>query len=252
MKKIILLSVLTIGIISCSKDNNSTTENTNPTTSGIKILKQISKDYSGGIQQSEKITTFTYENNLLSKIITNTAGINEIYNAEFTYLNGKLKQKYSFEYSSTSGITYPSTVMYNYTGDLITSQTSNENGTNYSEIYTYNSSNQLINRKEFKANGNLNDETNYEYFTDGNLSKKITLTTTPNYISLYNSYDNKKNPYELIFTSAYLKIKAITKNNVTSFNSKTYEYEYNSNNYPTKSTEKVGTEIKNITTIEYN
>lgn len=252
MKKIILLAILAIGFISCSKDNNTTTENTNPTTSGIKILKQISKNYSGGVQTSEKTTTITYENNLVTKIITTSAGSNVIENVELTYLNGKLKQKYNYEYSPTSGITYPSTVTYNYTGDLITSQTSNENGTNYSEIFTYNSSNQLINRKEFKANGTLNDETNYEYYPDGNLSKRITLTTTPNYVSLYNSYDNKKNPFELIFTSAYLKIRAITKNNVTSFNNKTYEYEYNSNNYITKSTEKIGTEVKNVTTIEYN
>ncbi len=245
MKKIILLSFLTIGIISCSSDNNTTT-------SGIKMLKIISKDYSGGVQQNERTTTYTYENDLVSKVITTSLNSSVIESTELTYQNGKLKQIYGYLSSASTGISSPSITIYSYTGDLITSSTFSENGKNSSETYTYNSSNQLINRKNFKSDGTLDRDTNFEYFADGNLRKRTVTTIPNNFEVLYDSYDNKKNPMELIFTSAYIRSTPISQNNLTAYKNIIYEYEYNSNNYPTKSILKVGTEIRNIATVEYN
>ncbi|CAN1529907.1 hypothetical protein MCEGE10_01358 [Flavobacteriaceae bacterium] len=235
MKKIILAFIAT-SIVACSSDNNGTT-NQNPTS--LKLSK---------ITRGTQVTNFTYQNGLLSKITTtNPSQSTEI--RECTYENSKIKQIYSYELTSAGATVYPSTTIYSYTGNKITSDTNNENGVNYSDSYTY-TNDVLTNRKEFHSSGTLNTNYDYEYFSDGNL-KKETQNNNGTYITNYNSYDSKNNYFKLIFTNEMQLIHNSPKNNVLTSDNYTFEYEYNSANYPTKITKKNGAAIVYIENLEY-
>lgn len=236
MKKIIL-GFIAIFILGCSSDNSSPNNQSNP--SSVVLSK---------ITTGTEVTNLAYQNGFLSKITTTKPGQNtEI--REYTYENNKIKQIYSYELTTSGATVYHSTIIYSYTGNKITSDTNNENGVNYSDSYTY-TNDLLTNRNEFKSNGTLNTNYDYEYFSDGNL-KKETSSNNGIHITNYNTYDSKINYLKLIFTNELQLINNSPKNNVLTSDNYSFEYEYNSSNYPTKITKKNATNIVYTKILEY-
>lgn len=246
MKKIILIFVVAFGIVSFEKPQEN---NINP----LKVVKKISKNYSNGVLKSEEIITYNYDDSSVLKSIITTVNNLVTENVEVKYLDGKIYQM-SLDLSATKNSTkYSLIVNYNYTGDLVTSSLNNENGVTHTDVYIYNDLKQVI-KMQSTRNGKLIGRTNYKYFKNGNLSRESYYSSSDH--TKYKDYDDKRNPFELIFTPAYLKIYIHSINNVTSRivdgDFETYEYEYNSDNYPTKIIMRKGGKLNCITTIEYN
>lgn len=250
MKKIILIAILTFAINSYSKSKII------DPIKETKVIRKIAKNYSHGVLKSEEIITYSYENDLVSKIVTTSKKGDTLEKVKIKYDNGKLKQMHSEYFPTKNRIKASITNVYNYTDDLITSIVCNQEGVIHLEFYYYNSFKQIDKKIVFR-NEHIECEWNYEYFSNENISKikNSPIKSTDYYSDRYRVYDDKKNPFELIFPSAYLKIYNLTKNNVISYRSGTihyhYEYEYNENNYPIKITEKRSGGEKSIIIIEY-
>lgn len=257
MKKIILISLLIIGTVCYSTDKNFDSSKSNDS---LKVLKKIVKNYVNGIQENAETVVYTYENGLVSEIVTtrNDSVITE--DVEIKYEKEKLKQmrvtypllKIKKGDTTITQVESTITAIYNYNQDLISNLKSIQNNETHNTYFFYNPNKQLI-RKQVIKDAILNTETNYTYNKEGNLLKEREANSE--YTNFYKSYDNKNNPFNLIFPEAYLKIYKISKNNVISCNmdnkSYTYKYEYNSNNYPIKITQKINGKLQSITTIEY-
>lgn len=250
MKKTILITILILGIVSYS--NNKTIDPIKET----KVIRKIAKNYSHGVLKSEEIITYSYENDQVSKIVSTSEKGDTLEKVRIKYDSGKLKQMHSEYFATKNRIKASITKVYNYTEDLITSIVCNQEGVIHLEFYYYNSYNQIEKKVVFRDD-RIESEGNYEYFPNGNLSKiKFSyVKSSNNYSDRYSVYDDKNNPFELIFPSAYLKIYNLAKNNVISYRCGTIhyhcDYEYNKNNYPVKITEKRAGGEKSITTIEY-
>lgn len=207
MKKIILISLLIIGTICYSKEKNI---DISQSKDSLKVVKKIVKNYGNGIQENEETVVYTYENGLVSKIVTtrNDSMITE--NVEVKYENEKLKQM---------RVTYPLlkikkgdtmitqtastiTALYKYDDDLITNLKSIQNDETHNVYFSYNPKKQLI-KKQITKDAILSTETNYTYNKQGNLLKEKEASSE--YANFYKSYDDKKNPFNLIFPEAYLK-----------------------------------------------
>jgi hypothetical protein len=253
MKKIIFLTILTVGIVSYSNSKIISQAKSYPTKE-TKVIRKIVKEYSHGVLQNEEIITYSYENNLVSKIVTTLANGDTIENVGVKFENGKLKEMHSELSPAINGKKMATTKIFNYTDDLITSIESNSNGIKSLQHFYYNNLKQ-VEREIYLRDGNKEREGKYEYFSNGNIAKKDFSSSMNNsHSDRYNSYDDKNNPFELIFPLAYLKIYVLAQNNVLSCSIGTtrysYKYEYNSNNYPVKITQRFGAE-KSSTTIEY-
>lgn len=261
MKKIIFLIFLFIVSICYSK--NEVALKIEPNDS-LKVIKKMTKNYEDGVFQNEELIVFTYEDNLISKISTTQNG-NFLEEVGVKYENGKLKQMnllYTTLRNSKNNLINPPkenlNVIYNYNDDnLITSLSNESNGLKYIHSFTYNDAKQLIKEVESK-DGIMLREKKYNYDKNGNISKEKNIAMGE--YDYYKSYDDKNNPFSLIYPDAYLKIYKISKNNIKSYrmsnnsytSTHTYEYEYNSNNYPTKIIQKNGRKIESETIIEYS
>ncbi|QGK76712.1 hypothetical protein [Flavobacterium sp. SLB02] len=256
MKKITFLIFIVIGTICYSKYKIEL--NINPNDS-LKIIKKVIKNYENGVLQNEEVVKYTYENDLVSKIVTTTD--NNIITNETTikYENGKLKEMYNiFPFAKIKKGNKIMTqmesiinVVYNYENDLIKNAIGYQNDKiTHVDNFIYNADKQLV-KKQTKTEGISNRETKYTYNKEGNLLKEKESESNE-----YYKYDDKRNPFDLVFPQAYLKIYQISKNNIKSCNwnsnSYTYEYEYNSDNYPIKIIKKNGRKIENETIIEYS
>ncbi|RED24494.1 hypothetical protein BD847_1222 [Flavobacterium cutihirudinis] len=256
MKNFILSLFVLTGIICHSKNKNLVNITINDS---IRIVKKAIKNYENGIFQNEEVLTYTYENGLVSKIVTTTNENVITEDIAIKYENGKLKElliiyPYAQYKKGDKTLTQLESIMnivYNYENDLIKSATGYENNKiRQLDYYFYNTS-KLVIRKKSKSNDGRSNNTEYTYDDEHNLLKRKESKTSDS----YKNYDDKRNPFDLVFPEAYLKISAMSKNNFKSSNSDnnsyTYEYEYNSNNYPTKIIQKSGKKIKSETIIEY-
>lgn len=256
MKKFILLLFAFTGIICHSKDGTSLNLSANDS---IRIVKKIVKIYEKGVFQNEEVLTYTYENGLVSKIVTKTNDTIIIEDVSIKYENGKLKEiltvcpyaQYKKGDKTFTQLESIYNVTYNYENDLIKNATGYQfNKVTHFDNFIYNIDKDVV-KKQTTVDGILKSETKYQFTKEHNLSKE----RGPNGNDNYTDYDNKKNPFNLVFPDAYLKIYHLSKNNLKSGtrnnNSYKYEYEYNSNNYPTKIIQKSGKKIKSETIIEY-
>lgn len=253
MKKYILLLLLIIGAI-CSakvlkiKIEPSTAKDT------LRVLKINSKKYINGKTEEEEVMTFFYENNLISKIVTQVDD-KVTGTVEIKYEDGKMKEMKE-NYKTLKSINELSVVRnFNYENDLVKSVLVTENGKKVLKVYAYNHLKQIIKCQNLDG-GKLISEEKYTYNENGNLAKEEYQDGDKYF---YKKYDNKKNAFTLMYPEAYLKVIRVFKNNVIhSFDSSIgykeslyYEYEYNSQNYPAKITTKSGRKLKNVSTIEY-
>ncbi|WP_447951432.1 hypothetical protein [Chryseobacterium koreense] len=206
--------------------DGSTAGSMNFTYSGDKIVKAEDSD------GSEKIE-YTYTGEDLSKSVRYVDGkINSI--EEYSYANGKLtSQKVTESYSPH---TYTFTINYEYV---------NDNYVKYSRIIGYTTN---------PTGGITYNYANYEAFlSNGKLNKLISTSSSSGTTTYTYTYDDKNSPYRNIkgFTKAMLFDSSdaeISQSNLTKSNmsqvwgtstyssSRTMNYTYNSNSYPTKRT----------------
>ncbi|MBF4473084.1 hypothetical protein [Flavobacterium sp. HJJ] len=223
-------------------------------TNQIKVSKKISKDYIKNVVDSEEIIQYNYQNKQLTSIITTSPAGDVIEKETVKYQDNKLNEIHYeyFKYKDIEASAF--TFSFEYTNDLITKLIETENGIQTEEHYTYNKLNQLKEVRIVKDKKVL-ETRKCKYNKKGHLVKVIYIVNNYSYSDSYKSYDTKKNSYELIFPKPYLKLINSERNNVLEENIKgdnfTYDYEYNSDDYPVKIIEKKDNEIVNITTIEY-
>lgn len=251
MKKSILLLLLITGIV-CSA--NELKMKSLITKDSLKLVKKVSKYYVNGILDEEEITTFFYENNLISKIESKRDD-KVTGNVVVRYENGKIKEmtEYTKPLKSVNEISVLR--VYNYDKDLIVNVMESDGQRKVQKLYSYNDLKQIV-KCQITEEGKLVAEETYLYDKKGNLSERKYKRESSNHKTLYKSYNDKHNSFALLYSEAYLKIISNGKNNlVYSYDNKggneKYDYEYNSENYPIKITMKRNNEIKSITTIEY-
>lgn len=221
MKNILKFLALSILFISCSSDDNSG-GGQNPEPQSIR-LKKIT--YSDG-----STTNFIYNNNILSEVI----GVSQNQNLkrEFIYENNKLvrlKKYVNNVYQSNEDL------FFQYTNSNITTSSGYESNILFSHQYQYNTLSQMTEDAQYDDSSYCCTNF-YTYNSNGNISL---ISNSENSFTTTFSYDDKKNPLYYTYPEAYSKIKEISKNNIISESSITYNYEYNSDNFPLK--KKLGT-----------
>ena len=231
MKKILFLLFVT-SIFSCSSDEPSTTEE--PGTN-FKLKK---------ITSGNQYQTFHYVGNNIS-YTEEIESSGEIYKSEFIYENNKLiklKRYINNVYQSNNDL------FFQYTNEKITTSSSYEDNILFSHQYTYNSSGQMTIDAQYD-DGVYNSEETFTYFSNGNIESHSHSAFTGTY---YYTYDNKSNPLYYAFPESLSKIWAISKNNeISKSPNYTFEYEYNSNNLPTKKITKMNGNIIATELYEY-
>jgi len=212
MKKLLLISTLFFGFISCSDDHELIIKQT-------KLLKITEETYEGGDLTSSGFIEYKYgDNNFVNELIASGG-----YSIKYIYdFNNQIIKIISTDSNGNSG-----EANYSYTNGLITTETSG-NG-NSTINYFYNNSNQLTRISGNTSNLSVN-ETYLTYDTNENV---VNIIYNSEIIDSF-EYDNKPNPFRLLFPSAYSKIKHIGNNNVILRNdaNRITTYKYNSNNYP--------------------
>ncbi len=251
MKKNILLLFLIAGTV-CSANELKTKSSI--TGDSLKLAKKVSKYYSNGKLEEEEVTTFFYENNLISKIESKSED-KVTGNVEVKYENGKIKQMTEYLKPLKSVNEISVLRVYNYDKDLIVNVVESNGHRKVQKLYNYNDLKQII-KCQITEDGKAIAEETYLYDNKGNLSERKYKGASSNHKKSYKSYDDKNNSFALIYSEAYLKIISNGKNNlIYSYDNEggneRYDYEYNSENYPIKITMKKNNEIKSITTIWY-
>lgn len=229
-KTLLLLSVF--AAFSCSSSDDSNPEKENPNQTSLKgKLKSINLIEYG---KSE----YTYgSNGYVSKVVFKEDNGIE-YSTVYNYEGNKLT---SINYLENGVVKHGTNFVYS--GDLITKSTGNEQGQVDQRVYTYDSYNNLA-KEEYYLDGKLSQTVTFTH-VNGNVIRRLANSIGGVYNTSY-EYDNKNTPHSTAFTTAYLKINYEGKNNVIKENNDTYQYEYNSNNFPTKKYEK-----GNVSEFEY-
>lgn len=253
MKKNIFLLFLIASTV-CSANELKIKMESSIIKDSLKLVKKVSKYYVSGILEEEEITTFFYENNLISKIESKIDD-KVTGNVEVKYENGKIKQMLEYMKPLKSINEISVLRVYNYDKDLIVTVMESNGQRRLQKLYSYNDLNQIV-KCQITEEGKLVAEETYLYDKKGNLSERKYKGVSSNHKTLYRSYDDKHNSFALLYSEAYLKIIFSGKNNlVYSYNNEEgkekYDYQYNSENYPIKITAKRNNEIKSITTIQY-
>ena len=231
MKKTIIL-LIALSLFSCSSDDKgSSSEPTNN--------HKLKKITSGNQSQ-----TFYYSGNNIS--YTEESEISgEIYKNEFVYENNKLvklKRYINNVYQSNNDL------FFQYTNEKITTSSGYEDNILFSHQYTYNSLGQMTIDAQYD-NGVYNSEETFTYFSNGNIESHSHSAFTGTY---YYTYDNKSNPLYFALPESLSKIWAISRNNeISKSPNYTFEYEYNSNNLPTKKITKMNGNLIETELYEY-
>ena len=230
--------ILVTFLISCSSNDEETTNNENPTPTNLKKPKKISVFegyYPGngtplGVYNFEydgnkliKITAENYEvnieygsNNLFSKITENSGTVKTIYIPEYfttnSYTNrfGRLNYKTYLNNQLTG--TYQRNYSYDTQNRIISCAVANIPNSSVGYTYEYDISNRVI--KETQNNGNI---------------KNIT-------------YDNKNNVFKNVITPFYKNIQGERnnlwlgkiENNYLTYGNINFSYTYDNEGYPTK------------------
>lgn len=239
MKKII--SILSIVLLlSCSSDSSTEEQGGSIIQPSLKLVKIAENDININFGTT---TTFTYANGVVSSMEFSQNGTT-FYDEkiEFIYSNNKIDKLIYTHLVHNLGYD-----KFSYQGDLITNTYSTRNSTTKNYNYQYNDLNQLIELKIFDKFDALLYGCNYIYDNNGNIYRDPTIPQSEIYNSVYDTftYDDKKNPYVLIYTDSHLKINRLSKNNIlkiVGFNDSpitTFEYAYNNDGYPIERIEKI-------------
>jgi len=242
MRKLKLFILITLGIalfsVSCKDDEASTTPDGANPTSTVCYLKEIKQN--GIIVQKNE-----YENNLLTKMITNDTLGNEIGYDTYEYNSGKLIKINVYEsdtlwqYAECDRVNGRLVKRRRFSdGTLIMYDTLIYNSNNKVEKVDFYSTNNTIfmSQRIIWDNNNIIDTKLYQ-----NNGSELVL----NYGFSYSNFDTKNSPYS---PSCFNDIYFSGDNNYTTMKfysltdtiSGDYVYEYNSYGYPIKSTTTAG------------
>jgi hypothetical protein len=256
MKKIALLFCV-IMLVSCGGDSDSDTNNPAETSnSGSSntnsvLLRKIEEFESDGTLRFTEVYTYNSDNFIKKTVITyvNSPTRTDLY----IYENGKITKKII---TRDNGET--STQEYFYDNGLIVLMEANEDMNTYYTKFTYNSQGYFTTRIEGTVNSG--DEDVFTY----NSSNQIVKEKTKYFISEY-EYDNKTNYFKPFITEAYYKMDRHSDNNMTKLISSsqfssgtntiatyTFEYKYNSDGLPIEIIEKKDDVIKSVIKLTYN
>ena len=252
MKKFsILIIVVFLSFIKCSKEINNESLCSSPT-----LMSQVN---SGDVA----VHGITYNSNCL--IFESTEPFTY---KKFTYDNQNILQKVEFAYSFNAfsctmipgqslesdprKATISQFSLFEYNNDLKISKKSNFSISNgNSQLMTFQTydykGNDIVKVSTFNAQGNLLEYNEYSYDNNGNILKDDQYelyTVLKHTVTKIYEYDNKINPYR-IFVCEGIPGKYTNTNNIItetailhdiyeSSNTTTYEYSYNSLDYPVK------------------
>lgn len=202
MKRILLLFLLPVFVLSCSSDDADFSPET---PNEYKKIKTISSD--------DSFTTISYNSNgLISEAIYEGEITLKI---KYIYSGNRLVQLETYINNSST----PTIDKFHYSGDLIVKT---EKDDSYVE-YFYNENGQLIKSLEIHPDyPEFNTEVIYSYSSNGNLYSQM---FDGEYYETF-EYDNKINPGYYSVTEAFAKISRTYKNNVTKSGDLYYSYEY--------------------------
>ncbi|RBP28393.1 hypothetical protein DFR65_1079 [Oceanihabitans sediminis] len=194
----LLFCILIILTTSCENDDDEVLNEEQE-----KLIKITEKIFDDNILISNTSINYTYgSNNYVTTELSSSGAEKHYYYNDDNQLtnyqtidNGTLSD-YEFE--------------YNIDGLIINKLDSNDNIIYY---YQYNSFQQLI---------NVNDVLSLTYSNDGNIATK---TDSNGNVDSY-EYDNKNNPYKLLFPESVSKINFWNNNNIISENQTDYTIEY--------------------------
>ncbi len=219
MKNLFIALFLSLFIIACNSDD----DDSEPSNTYYRLVKIENFKANDSLDFTK---TFVYDlNNRFSLLEINTDNVNSADEA-INYIYDSNNTLIQYERNYGTNIFY--ICDYVYDGPLISKIKLN---TNVIAEYNYNSSEQMV----FMRAGSNDCEFEYTYNNNGNVSiDKIDFCANQTY---YMTYDDKKNPYELVYPEALYKIETMSINNTTrrytsSSNNSWKEYEYNSKGYP--------------------
>lgn len=212
MKKIIVASLLAIFVFaSCSKDEDSSEE---ILVLPIKIIEE------------GDISTLNYSGNKLTNVLYTNGKSVYTYNGDLIIKideydsSGTLGGTHSFEYNSSNNLIKWNSVEKDNSSDWISTST-----------YVYNADGTITHNSSTVHGTNTYSDSNIITLINGNISKIRGI----NY-----SYDGKNNAFKNI--TGYSKLldfdeRTTNRNNIITTNNSTINYQYNTDNYPTKSAE---------------
>jgi len=231
MKKILFITCVALFTLSsCTTDDEQLIESN----SQLQLIEMTEETYLGGELQYSGKHEYTYGSNGFVSTLVGT-----------DLLSGDIGYTKNYLYNSDNQITEITSVsesstsnkLFTYENGLITE--CEYPSSNSSRIYSYNNENQMISIYSTQAQTIEAGTHLINYDTNNNMSN---LTDYYGSVIYSYTYDVMNNPSTLLFPSAYLKKgpisehNRITKSGQDGSISKSYEYEYNSEGYPIKST----------------
>ncbi|HFG0578813.1 hypothetical protein [Flavobacterium psychrophilum] len=213
--KVIILALVTIFTISCSKNDDTSTVDLS-----IKKPKKWTRINSSG---TNFVYLLEYSGNKLTKANLNGSDILFTYNSD----NKLIK---ILEASQTKNLTYTNNNLTKKEGQII--------GGLLTIIFSYNNTNQVIKTESYRDLTTLTKTVLYEYDTNSNVKKSASSSET-----IIRTFDDKNHPFKNVITGLELGIlrnewdgnyinNPITARNATT--NYTISYEYDSDNFPTK------------------
>jgi len=217
MKNIFLIATILFGFISCSDDHELIIKQIKLVKVDTETILDPNQTFNGSIE-------FKYGDNNFVEETIGGGGISH------KYIYNTMNQLVKIIYDNNNGVSY--NINYSYTNGLITTETYEGGSATH---YFYNNTNQLVRI--------------YYDIPAGSYSLYLTYDSNENVVNLIRDseivdsfeYDNKPNPYRLLFPDAYSKINRIGNNNATfrKDSERVTTYEYNYNNYPTKGVQRI-------------
>lgn len=209
-KNTILLILLPVIAISCNNDDNNNHQNPSEETTKMKL-----KEFRG-ISTSKY---FYHENGFVDSISVIGGGISQINISE------------KFIYDSQNNIQTIETIVKTYSNQMIEHKI---------RSFIYNELNQIETVNSHVVNRDAYMSMDYNYDSEGHLLISGRVYSNENLIqegNLLYSYDDKKNPFYVMYPLAYVRLSDINKNNGTSTSNATETFEtinwtYNQNDYP--------------------
>ena len=243
MKKIIAILIL-ITVFGCSSESGPGTDVNAPEINQLYLSKIIETDIAGN--GSIRTTVLNYNGDRLNTIVGSSSDEDAVYKTEYVYENDKATKLKRFEndvYQPKQDLNFV------YDGNnILTSSGYDNSSILFSHQYKYNGKNQMITDAQYD-DGKYNSEKTYTYFINGNVESVSHSAFSGVH---YYTFDDKINPMYFTVTEPLAKIYGWSKNNPTSNGNNTFDYEYNSQGYPIKITEKrEGNIIISVQVLEY-
>ncbi|CAD0007456.1 hypothetical protein [Flavobacterium chungangense] len=265
--KHLLVPIICLLLLSCSKDDNHNTDNNTPSVKTSLPVKVTTKDANGTLTRT---ATYNYDSqNRLKTVKVVDANTSLNFTTTISYENGKITSLVDYDATSMAVLKF----VYFYDGNGIKNEEFYSNGVlNYTYEWYYRPDGGKERRRK-NTSGVLSLTEYYRFSATGNLERKVEDNVNPlneDIENTFSNYDNKLRTiagpignvihyYLLGFPGVNLPapnnpLGSISKNLTSgTIVSETYEYTYNNKNQVTvmKIKDAGNVNIKAIRTIEY-